>query len=301
MTAMVSTHLEPYRGRFIDQWHRELTEELLAWSLRLCSCRRGASWHARTAFLAATFEVHCAPADAALWESLLCGKYCTYFFIVDDAPREEVTDLADRLRTGRPAASSELGAVHRKLLDDFRAGGLSAPRLETEIAEFCSAVSTEGLHDVHTMTWEQFRALRRVTVGTHPYITCWRILRGLLDAERIAESEVLVDLAVEAAYLTNDLASLTKELHADEDGAYATSNWVRFHARSSNDLHEAVHAAVTRYNHIVETFRQAGHRQLVRLLSSFVDGNLSSYFHLTAARYPDAEETLHGLLRITHE
>ncbi|MFI9761122.1 hypothetical protein ACIHFB_24645 [Streptomyces sp. NPDC051963] len=279
----------------ISQHHRDLTEELLAWSLRACTCQRGAAWHAKRAFVASTFEINGAPPDAAPWENLLCAKYLVFFLGLDGGSAHEIRDLADRLRTGR-RASGELGEMHRALLTDIGVHAASTARLETELVQLCAATSTETQPDAATMTWDEFHAGRLNLIGTHPYLTCWRSIRGLLDPQPDPETERLVECAVEATYLANDLASLEKETRAAEP---VTSNSVRFRAQVSGDLNAAADAAVDRYNHIVELFRRTSPAPLIAILSGVIDGNVSSHLHLSALEYPGAAAALRRLLTIT--
>ena len=295
MTFTASAHLAPYQTDMISQRHRDLTEELLAWSLRACTCQRGAGWHAKRAFIASTFEIYGAPPDAAPWESLLCARYLIFFLGLDDGSAHEISDLADRLRTEHRALG-ELGEMHRALLTDFGVHAASTARLETEIAQMCTVLSTEKQPDAATMTWDEFHAGRLILIGTHPYITCWRSLRGLLDPQPDPETERLVEWAVEATYLANDLASLEKETRAAEP---VTSNSVRFRAHSSGDLNAATDATVDRYNHIVELFRQTPPTPLIAILSGAIDGNINSHLHLSALEYPGAAAALRRLLRVT--
>ncbi|WP_327692275.1 MULTISPECIES: terpene synthase family protein [unclassified Streptomyces] len=291
--------LAPYR--MINQRHRDLTRELLAWSLRLCSCGQGAAWHAQTAYVAATFETCGAPSDATLDESLLGGKYIVFFLCLDDGPTDQLANLEQELRSGRPAASGECGVLCHALLDEMNKRALDTQQFTTELADFCSAMATEAQHDVRTMTEEQFHALRRQTIGNQPYITCWRAIRGLPVPTPGSEAQEFNELAVEAVYLVNDLASITKdeeEVLKGAANAYVTSNWVLFHARSPGELHTAIDTAITRYSRIVDTFVHAPQTPFASLLSSIVDGNLDAHLSLTSMRYPGSAQILRVLPHI---
>ncbi|MFJ6743131.1 terpene synthase family protein [Streptomyces sp. NPDC091279] len=291
--------LAPYR--MINQRHCDLTRELLAWSLRLCSCGQGAAWHAQTAYVAATFETCGAPSDATLDESLLGGKYIVFFLCVDDGPTDQLANLEQQLRSGHRAASGECGVLCHALLDEMNKRALDTQQFTTALADFCSALATEAQHDVRTMTEEQFHALRRLTIGNLPYVTCWRTVRGLPFPTPGSKAYEFNELAVEAIYLVNDLASITKdeeEVRIGAANAYVTSNWVLFHARSPGDLQTAIDTAITRYIRIVEKFAHAPQTPFTSILSGLVDGNLDAHLILTGMRYPGSAQVLRALPHI---
>ncbi|GGX24270.1 terpene synthase family protein [Streptomyces noursei] len=289
---MTADLLVPYHRHMADDRHRELAKALLTWSLQLCSCNRGSAWHAREAFYAATFERYCAPPDAAERENLLCAKYITFFFSLDDGLHNELEALADQLRSGRPVRAGELGTLHDALLADLRAHGLDTKQVEARIAELCAAAVTERARDARTMTQEQFHDLRMVTVAAKPYIDCRRAVRNL----PVPNEENLVEQALEAIYIANDLASLDKETASGGAGEYETSNIVRFHAAcSGRDLNAVITTVTDRYNHIAATLRNTTPGPLATILTSTVDGNLRAHVGLSTTRYPGAARLLRCL------
>ncbi|MET9537396.1 hypothetical protein ABZY16_07800 [Streptomyces sp. NPDC006553] len=148
------------------------------------------------------------------------------------------------------------------------------------------------------MTWEQFRALRLLTIGTFPYITVWRTVRGLEVPHPSTPPEPIVADAVEATYLANDLASLQKDLRVGTDEAPVTSNFVLLHHRHSGDLRSSVGAAAARYNRVVENLDRAG-GELAHLLRCMVEGGIDAHVNQVETVYPGAADALRGLHRAT--
>ncbi|MGW8378929.1 hypothetical protein [Streptomyces sp. ODS28] len=288
--------LEPYRPHMTRPQEYVLAQALLDWTQARCVCRRDADWHAKRAFSATVFAIECRPADATWQESLPAGKYLVFFFNADDGSTDELAQLTEQLRRGSATTAGELGCLYRGLLADLHARQLDTSRLEADIARICATADTEDQHDPATMTESQFSAVRQISVHGPAYIGLWALLRGL----RLSGAEGLVSQAIEAIYLANDLASWKKESVPGAESACRTSNFVLFHAaRSAGGIPAACDAAVTRYNHLTDTFATLRPSPLVALLAGIVDGNLRGHRRLTSTRYHGAEQYLRRLHRIS--
>ncbi|MFJ9406580.1 terpene synthase family protein [Streptomyces sp. NPDC101393] len=291
--------LEPYHAYLPTERHRELARSLLAWALPLCCCQRGPAWHARSAFYAAVFGAHCAPPGATLHHCLPSARFCLFFLQADDGPVTELAALAERLRSGRPTAEGELGVFHDVLLDEMRAQRLRTGPFRSALTDFCLATASEPAQNSRTMTFAEFRALRRRTVGVLPYLHCWMAVHEMPVPEEGSAEDQLTEWTVEVGHLVNDLASYATEAcggPGNDDNA--VSNEVLFRAAATGDLPQAVDTVVARYNHLARAFPHAGHGPLPVLLRAIADGNLVGHLGLTATRYPGATKILRRLHRI---
>ncbi|MER5636819.1 hypothetical protein ABT095_07685 [Kitasatospora sp. NPDC002227] len=289
MTTAVTTLLTPYHQALPNAQRIWLAEQLLDESLARCTCRRGAARHAREAVHSAAFTEPCAPAGASPAELLTAGRYPMLFLLVEDSPAEEARSLAELLReparptgpgpgpgpgpgsasgtgTGTGEARSQLDA----LLADFEQRGLPTGRLLALLAELCSAVAAESATDpaAPPPSPEQLRRRRMGTIGTYPYLECWRLLHGLPPADPGTAAGRLTDAAVEAVYLADDL------LRADGGPGLVRE------------------AAVTRYNELVHELATAPSGPYPGLLARVVDGRLTVHRDLAAARRPGAPPAL---------
>ncbi|MPY59756.1 terpene synthase family protein [Streptomyces spongiae] len=298
MTPAVHALLEPYNAYMIDERHRCAAAALLNWSLTLCSCRRGASWHAQKAFHSATFAVLSAPDGATETQTLTAGKIAAFIITADDDPNEELTAMARELRMPRPVADGELGAAYHSLVDELCSQNLDPRPVKTRLADFCAAVASESHQDPGTMAWQEFRALRRNTIGAHPYNMYWIAAWNFPEPVAGSTQETLAEHVVEGTYLGNDLASAYKESRTGAAGAFLVSNSVLLMARRSGDRQAAIDAVITRYNHLVDLVGHTRHDAFGSLMCTLLDGALRSYRSLASTRYPGAGEAL-GSLRLT--
>ncbi|MET7573973.1 terpene synthase family protein [Streptomyces sp. NPDC005492] len=164
-----------------------------------------------------------------------------------------MAQLADCLQAGGPPPATELGALYRSLIADLHSQGVGTSRFQADCTDLCAAVSAEANIDPDTVDWEQFHALRRMTIGNAPYITHWRTIRGL-DLNPAPGDEPLIDVANQAVYLANDLGSFARERAA---GAPVSSDFVLLHARDFGDLDRAVQAGVARYRSLIDELAKA--------------------------------------------
>lgn len=289
----IGDFLARYQPHMISERHRDLTEEVLSWLLHRCTCARGPAWHARSAFFGAAFGACCAPADGTLRECLPAAKYTAFFFSLDDLPSGAFPDLTFlQVKDAPTAPADEFAALYQDLLHDLGAHHPMLAQFRTETADTCAAMLAETRLDIAGLSPDQFHALRCRTIGTFPYITCWRIVRNLPPPD---PDDPLVERAVEAVYITNDLASLTRDSRPAVDGEPPTVlNLITFHSRHSSDRDRAIDAAIARYNHIIEQLGW-GHGALAQLLGSIVQGNADGHLHLAAIRWPGATEILQRL------
>ncbi|MEV4417951.1 hypothetical protein [Catellatospora sp. NPDC049609] len=105
--------------------HREIAEDTLAWFSRVCTCDRDCSWHAKAAFLSATFACYTSPADASWWELMVCSKYLILFSSLDDEAMEDRVELLARFQGGSRAFGGHLGSIYHPFLGELRARGLT--------------------------------------------------------------------------------------------------------------------------------------------------------------------------------
>ncbi|MGP3690307.1 terpene synthase family protein [Streptomyces sp. IBSNAI002] len=304
--------LAPYRTHLTDPRHALLTEQLLAWYLRTCTCDQDPSRHASTVFAAATFDFHCAPRDAALQQNLIASRYLVLFLAVDDSTAEEKAVLAGQLTAGRAPTPGGCGTALLPLLGALREQGLATERLLAEITGLATAMAREAHVTPASETLDQLLALRHTTIGTLPYITLWRTLLGLAVPAPGAPVEPVVDDAIEATYLANDLASLARDGDADPADSPATSNSVlvraMFSVRSAHAADDrgelppeavagALDTTVARYATVARRV-EAAEGDLGQLLRGIVEGNLEATSHLVDARYPGANALIPRLHRM---
>lgn len=289
---MPTEQLEPYLSRLPDERHRDIAEELFAWTTSACSPQRDHTWHAENMFLSAIFAVSCAPPDATRWELRTSGKYVAFFWYLDNGPRHELVELASQLHGGQPTTAGSLGALYRAFIIDMQSANLDTRHVEQAIGEAVAAMAREPHCNPAEMSWEEFRTHRYKNIGTYPHLACWRAIRRLEYPDTPSEAGFM-DQAVESTYLSNDLASFFKEAHNAESGA-VTSNFVLFYTWLWGDQDNAIAAAITRYNEIINGLQQSRNR-LAPLLGHIIDGVLDGQRFLTSFRYPNGDEPMQQL------
>ncbi|AUG80838.1 hypothetical protein CFP65_6171 [Kitasatospora sp. MMS16-BH015] len=289
--------LAPYESTLADPRRRSLARQLLDEALGICTCRRGAAWHARESVYAAAFTEPCAPARATPAELLTAGRYAMLFLLVEDSPAEQARTLAELLRgpiTPATSADGEGAAQLHSLLADFTDRGLPTGRLCALLAELCSAIAAEAATDptAPPASPEHLHLRRMATIGTYPYVECWRLLRGLPPADPGTPAGRLTDLAVEAAYLADDLLSTPAEQHAGPQ--HASGNTL---LAGAEPYASARRSALIRYNRLVQQLTEAQGDPYAELLARITDGRLTVYADLAAIRYPGTPLELLPLLR----
>ncbi|MGP3950641.1 terpene synthase family protein [Streptomyces sp. 7N604] len=303
---MADPHLAPYRPLMLSERQWILTTQAFAWSMYHCACTRGPAWHAQKAFLAAAFEVHCAPPDSHLPTRLQCAKYAVLFMLLDDCPPPERHHFTDQLRRRRTPTDHELGSHYHSLLQELRSTGLPTAEFETRVEDLCAGMREEDQIAPETLTWEEFHALRLRTIAVLPYISCLRIAHRLtfaLEAQEALRSSGIAELAAELTYLANDLASIVRERHPPGVGGHpAEPNFTLLLMHRSHDQEAAVRATADLYNQKADEFWHRGYLiaeaaralsepnmiRYVELVRHMVNGNVYGNSYLAPHHYPGA-------------
>lgn len=276
----------------LNDRHRVLYEDVLAWAVRHCGCDRGVDWHARRAFIATTFEVLCSSAVATELESRLCARYTVVFLTADDGSAAELVDFG-----------GDLGRYHRALLADLTAAGLPSAGVEEAVTDLVASMVTEEQVDPATLSWDELRALRYRTVAVVPYIRCRLAARRLTFADPAPEVVTgAIDRIVEHIYLVNDLASADQP----RSGGRASLDTIGFFTRRLGSRDAAVaevlgqlHRATTDVEAALRALAMTGEpaaTALAEILLTLVNGNLDGHRYLAELRYPGAADRL-GTLR----
>jgi hypothetical protein len=314
MSQDYSALLSPYEPLIISERHRTLTQHTLDLFARYSSAA-DLKDRVASAFLSSTFEVFCAPPAATIEESILSIKFLLVFFIADDAPTGVLDAfIADMERPGRDA-SGALARCYQDLTQDFNAARCDTDRFSTALRIMCISMLKEKRADKTVMTEDEFRQLRKNSVGVPSYTECWRTIRGLapspsLDAALLESN--LLDIACELAYISNDIGSLERdEARALIDPMGVDPNLVLLRARALGNRTEALDQLIELHNTRVAEFQERERRLLgsehgmdpallgyLDILRATVNGNLATTRHLVPMRYEGALSRTARLLAV---
>lgn len=306
--------LAPFRAYFLPgRHHEELAEQILDWLLRYCTCARGATRHAMDAYVASTYELYCAPADATPDEYLLGAQYVAVTLLADDAydGAPDLNGLERYLRTGEVADDGELLSCYRSITTTMRERGRSPAGFEAAVLDTLEGRLRERRADPDTIGWAEHWSIRRHTIAVAPYVWCHRVARGLqlsAGAEAAVRAERLLELVSEAVARGNDIASYLKESEPDPDDPVAL-NSVLHYARDLGSLQAGIDAAVPAYRESVRAFETATAnvaatwpippvQDYLAVLRAVLAGNLRAIRRLSAQRYPGTLPLLDELAHV---
>lgn len=312
--AAFRTHLLP-GGR-----HEELAEQMFGWLMTHCTCAPGARRHAMDAYVATSYELHCAPDDASMAENLLGAQYVAVTLLADDAydGLPDLTRFVTYLRTGEIATEHELVSCYRAIVTTMAARGLDPAGFERAVRDTIDARLRERELDLSTVGWDEHWAVRRHTIAVAPYVWCHRVARDLRvpeETDAALRSAGILELVSECVARGNDIASYLREAEPPPGAdAPASLNSVLHHARELGGLDAGVRAAVAAYREAVTAFRTAAEgplsalaqqdpavREYLMIQRSVLAGNLPAIRHLSSHRYPGAGALLDELSEIaTH-
>lgn len=294
--------LAPFRAHFLSgRYHEDLAEQTLAWLLRHCTCLRGVTRHAMDAYVASTYELHCAPADATTDEYLLGAQYVAVTLLADDAydGAPDLNGFERYLRTGEVTDDGELLSCYRSIIATMRERGQSPAGFEAAVLGTLEGRLRERRADPETIGWDEHWSIRRHTIAVAPYVWCHRVARGLelsAGAEAALRAERVLELVSEAVARGNDIASYLKESEPDPGDPVAL-NSVLHYARDLGSLQAGIDAAVPAYRESVHACEAAiasvaasrpvsPVQDYLEVLRAVLAGNLRAIRHLSAQRYP---------------
>ncbi|MBO0852623.1 MAG: hypothetical protein J2P18_02505 [Nocardia sp.] len=308
--------LESFRSQLLPGGrHVAVAEAIFHWLMGHCACARGANRHAMDAFVAATYEIFCAPADATLHENILGAQYVAVTLLADDdydGP-PDLDPIATLLHTGHTSADSELLRCYHDVVTGLRRRGPSSAGFEAAQRDTIDNRLRERRTDMNTVGWAEHWAIRRHTIAVAPYVWCHRLARAIelpaaVDAELAAAD--LLGVVSECVARGNDIASYNKEQAAAPADAVPVLNSVLHYARDLGGLEPGLNAAIGEYHTAVAAFERLitgpalerlrrdvpGVADYVDILRAVLAGNLRAIRHLSAARYPGTARLLDELL-----
>ncbi len=310
--------LTPFRAHLLPgDRHEELAERIFGWLMTHCTCELGAGRHAMDAFVATSYELHCAPSDASVAENLLGAQYVAVTLLADDAydGLPDLTRFVTYLRAGGITTEHELVSCYRAIIATMTARGLDPAGFEQAVRETIDARLRERELDLTTVGWEEHWAVRRHTIAVAPYVWCHRVARDLrvpADADAALRSAGVLELVSECVARGNDIASYLREAEPPPGAdAPASLNSVLHYAREFGGMEAGVRAAVGAYRESVSAFRSAVRgplsalaqqdpavREYLAIAQAVLAGNLPAIRHLSSHRYPGARELLDELSEI---
>ena len=314
----MTDELAPFRAHLLPGGrHEELAEQIFGWLMAHCTCALGAERHAMDAYVATSYELHCAPADATVAENVLGAQYVAVTLLADDA-YDGLPDLArfvTYLRTGQLATEHELVSCYRAIVTTMTECGLEPAGFEWAVHETIDARMRERELDLSTVGWEEHWSVRRHTIAVAPYVWCHRVARDLrvpTGAEAALRSSGVLGLVSECVARGNDIASYLREAEPPPGtDAPASLNSVLHYARDLGGMDAGVRAAVAAYRESVIAFRSviegslsvlaeqdSAVRDYLAIQRAVLTGNLPAIRHLSSHRYPGAGELLDELSEI---
>ncbi|AHH19546.1 hypothetical protein NONO_c47620 [Nocardia nova SH22a] len=307
--------LAPFRSHLLPGGrHEQLAERIFEWLMTHCTCPLGATRHAMDAYVASSYELHCAPADADMAENLVGAQYVAVTLLADDAydGLPDLTRFVTYLRTGQVTTEHELVSCYRAIITETTARGLDPAGFERAVRETIDARLRERELDLTTVGWEEHWSVRRHTIAVAPYVWCHRVARDLrvpAAADAALRSAGVLERVSECVARGNDIASYLREAEPPPGtDAPASLNSVLHYARDLGSLEAGVRAAVTAYRDSVTALRTAvagalpaaAHRDpavrdYLAIQRAVLAGNLPAIRHLSSHRYPGAQQLLDEL------
>ncbi|WP_227981522.1 terpene synthase family protein [Nocardia spumae] len=311
----MTDELAPFRAHLLPgRRHEELAEQLFGWLMAHCTCALGAERHAMDAYVASSYELHCAPADATMAENLLCAQYVAVTLLADDAydGLPDLSRFVTYLRTGQVGTEHELVSCYRSIVATMTERGLPAAGFERAVRDTIDARMRERELDLNTVDWAAHWSVRRHTIAVAPYVWCHRVARDLrvpAEADAALRAAGVLELVSECVARGNDIASYLREAEPPPGtDAPASLNSVLHYARDLGSVEAGVRAAVTAYRVSVAAFRNAADgsvsalaqrdstvRDYLEILSAVLAGNVAAIRHLSSHRYPGARQLLDEL------
>lgn len=247
--------LDRYRPLITAETQWRLASDLAEQAVARCRCPQGIAGHARQAYAASTFHIHCAPTDDAYRERLRDGQYLMCFFLADDLEPARLRSFIDRFpqeRAGRAVGDEELEVGYAALARSLRDSGYNHDQFHAAFLSMCQAMTDEQSVDLATIPRHRFVALRRETIGVRPQLAYWetqRVVRFGHQARRLWQASGITDLVIDANWLCNDLFSVENDLAEQSAGGQRVSlNGVLIDARDSGDLAAAIASGEDEYN-----------------------------------------------------
>jgi hypothetical protein len=317
----VTDELASFRAHLLPGGrHEELAEQMFAWLMEHCTCELGAERHAMDAYVATSYELHCAPVDAAAAENLLGAQYVAVTLLADDAydGLPDLSRFVTYLRTGQVGTEHELVSCYRATVTAMTARGLTPGGFEQAVRETIDARLRERDIDLNTVGWEEHWSVRRHTIAVAPYVWCHRVARDLrvpAEADAALRSAGVLERVSECVARGNDIASYLREAEPPPGtDAPASLNSVLHYARDLGSLEAGVRAAVAAYRESVTALRTAiagalpaaaqqdpAVRDYLAIQRAVLAGNLPAIRHLSSHRYPGAQQLLDELSEVaTH-
>lgn len=247
--------LDGYRPLITTETQWRITRDLAEQAVAHCRCRRGVAAHARHAYAASTFHIHCAPADAGYRERLRDGQYLLCFMVANELEPGKLRAFIDHFpqaRAGRTVSDGELEANYAILAESLKHSGFDHGAFHAAFLKTCHARRDEQSVDKATIPKQRFVILRRETVAVRPQLAYWDTQRAVQfghHAQQLWTTSAITDLVVDAIWLCNDFFSVENDLTGPRpDGPPASLNGILIDARDSGDLASAIDSAEAEYN-----------------------------------------------------
>ena len=286
-----------------------LAAGLAAWCVKECTCAHGLPGHLKQCRAAATFSAFCEPRKGLDPEAFIAAKCCLLFFLVDDGSADQLNVFDHFLRTGERSEGNEPTACYVSLLVDLRSRGCDVRELDTALRAWSACMRTEQSLDLSSLILEEYACLRKETIFVSCLVRCWlSLLRVSIPDEHSADCTALLDIAIRAVIIANDIGSLrVDETNHSAADHLVDINSVLVQGRRLGSTERAVRRAVDEYNALAADLRVAQRdfaphdadaawkSTFLNIVSSVVDGNLEGTRHLTAERYPGGRDLLREL------
>lgn len=283
---------------FLSDRHREVTDRLHARAADYSQRGRAPSRRALEAYLAATYDLLCAPPGATVDEHEFGAWLCLVVFKADDAPTDELAAFLAR-PAGAPA-TTELAAAHDDLLSALAAAGRDTAALRSSLHTMVECMLAERTLDRASLDESHYWRLRHHTVGGPAYVAVWAALRDLSFPPSARPQQGRADrLASALLSLTNDLASLARDDASAARGEPDDLNLVRLRTRRDGSRPAALARTLAEVRDTAGAFTAAcdaltaaGLAAYAELLRALVRGNLAALEHLEPLRYAGARALL---------
>lgn len=287
-------------GFIFSDEHRYYTEVTIDSSLQFIDLFESTAIRAKKAVGAAGFATLCAPPGTQSRDVRLAARFLMFYNKLEDMAAEDLDAIGMTEKgifgpyNGLSAAIGYYDSLRTDMLK--KCGDVSV--LDEAVRDLALAMTRERRSDKATISEDECRSLREITIAVKAYVACWCVIRGI----PFDPNDEALKVACELIYLTNDVASLERdEEDSRRDASRADLNTVLVRARSYGK-DEAIKAIVERHNRLIQRMRallSSGTTEYLELLRRCVVGNMDVTLKFADVYYPGAPARLTSLHQLT--
>jgi len=286
-------------GWLIDDRHRDMTESALRWMLAH-RARDGAGDYAKVAAFSSTFAYYCLPRQAQARLQDLCSKLLVVIYMLDNATEEQFEEHRASTRRviearGPSQPRSAFEQMFQELVQEVVLAGRPAERFMTSWMSVCDAIAQERARGGE-ISLDELIAIRRETIFADVFVDfgC-AVLRIDLSEDELDDARTLRRLSNDHMFMTNDIASLEKDMEKRDEPNIVLAlqrDGLARHPDEAIDIvidlcNQRAREVERERERVLERSPHARVEQLLELEIATLNGNLDTSIHLCLFRYKD--------------